>query len=152
MNHIQPEKIKIRKATPEDIAIIKTLYSQLTSDLTNIDRDFPEILKDPNSVCWILEEKQPIGMVTCSIRISLSSGRKMMIDELIIDTNYRGKGYGRTLMEHCITFAREKKLDCIELTCSLTKTDLHTFYESMGFEHTMRLYHLFLGDIMSDLD
>lgn len=146
MSQNQTGKITIRKATLDDLLAIKTLYSQLTSDTTNVDRDFPEILKDPNSVCWILEERQPIGMVTCSIRTSLSSGRKMLIDELIIDTNCRGKKYGHKLMEHCITFAKERKLDCIELTCSLTRTDLHTFYESMGFEHTMRLYHLFLGD------
>lgn len=140
------DKPTIRKAGSDDLPIIKTLYSQLTADTANVPTDFPAILKDPNAICLILEKETPIGMVTCYIRTSLSSGKKMVIDEIIIDKNYQGRGYGRHLTEHCITVAKTMKLDCVELTCSLTRPDLHKFYESMGFEHTMRLYHLYLGD------
>lgn len=150
MNQNSVSKITVRKAKPEDLSIIKALYSQLTSDCANVDEDFCAILKDPNSICLILEEELPVGMVICYIRTSLSSGRKMVIDEIIIDKDYRSKGYGRALMEHCITTAKDMRLDCVELACSLTREDLHAFYESMQFEHTMRLYHLFLGDEQSD--
>ena len=136
----------IRKAALDDLAIIKDLYSQLTSDTANVEKDFPTILKDPNSLCLILEKETPIGMVICSIRTSLSSGKKMVIDEIIIDEPFRGKGYGHILMEHCITVAKAMNVDCVELTCSLTNPELHSFYEGMGFEHTMRLYHLYVGD------
>lgn len=136
----------IRKARISDLPVIKALYSHLTTDTENVDRDFPAILKDSHSICLILEKETPIGMITCYTRTSLSSGRKMVIDEIIIDENYQGKGYGRTLMEHCIATARNMNLDCIELTCALTREDLHAFYESFGFEHTMRLYHLYLGE------
>lgn len=146
VNQNSIDKPTIRKANQNDLPIIKTLYSQLTSDIANVPTDFRAILKDPNAICLILEKETPIGMVTCYIRTSLSSGKKMVIDEIIIDINYQGRGYGRHLMEHCITMARTMKLDCVELTCALTRPDLHKFYESMGFEHTMRLYHLYLGD------
>lgn len=144
------DRTTIRKANLTDLPIIKTLYSQLTADTANVPTDFPTILKDPNAICLILEKETPIGMVTCYIRTSLSSGKKMVIDEIIIDEPHQGKGYGRQLMEHCITMAKTMKLDCVELTCSLTRQDLHTFYENMGFEHTMRLYHLYLGDVHNE--
>jgi ribosomal protein S18 acetylase RimI-like enzyme len=70
----------------------------------------------------------------------------MVIDEIIIDSQYRGKGYGQILMEHCITTAKKMKVDCVELACSLTRPDLHTFYEQAGFEHVMRLYQYYLGN------
>jgi GNAT superfamily N-acetyltransferase len=146
MNQNSIGKITVRKAGRDDCSLVKTLYSQLTQDIENVDKDFCAILDDPNAVCLILEDETPIGMVTCYIRTSLSSGKKMVIDEIIIDTPYRGKGYGRALMEYCITMAKDMGVECVELTCSLTRQNLHRFYESMRFEHTMRLYHLFLGD------
>ena len=155
-------RLVIRRATSDDLPIIKPLYSQLTSDTANVEKDFPTILNNSNSICLIIEKEKenigknesenrkekgiPIGMAVCYVRTSLSSGRKMVIDEIIIDAPYQGRGYGRALMEHCITMAKNMGLDCIELACALTRTDLHTFYEGLGFAHTMRWYHLFLGD------
>lgn len=141
------DDISIRNAVASDFSIIKSLYGQLAPDVSNVDRDFPAILSDANSICLVLEEQdQPVGMVICYVRSSLSSGKMMIIDEIVINHNHRGRGYGRMLMEHCINLAKARGLDCIELTCSLAKPELHRFYEGMGFKHRMRLYSLFLGD------
>ena len=57
-----------------------------TDDVSNIDKDFALILDDPNDRCLILEERgKPVGMVICYIRPSLSSGNKIVIEELEID-------------------------------------------------------------------
>ncbi len=162
VNQKSGDRPVIRRATSDDLPTIKQLYNQLTSDTANVEKDFPIILNDSNSICLILEKEKEntgknesenrkekgvaIGMAICYGRTSLSSGRKMLIDEIIIDTPYQGRGYGRALIQHCITMAKNMGLECIELACALTRTDLHTFYEGLGFEHTMRWYHLFLGD------
>ena len=44
---------------------------------------------------------------------TLSSGRKMVIDELVIDQKYRGQGHGTRFIEHCIEMAKEQALDSI---------------------------------------
>lgn len=137
--------MKIRKARLDDLSTIKTLYNQLTTDSENVEKDFPIILNDSNSVCFILGEPT-IGMAMCYVRTSLSSGKKMVIDEIIVDNQYRGRGYGHALTEHCIATAKKMDVDCVELACSLTRPDLHTFYENMGFEHVMRLYQRYLGN------
>ena len=146
MNQNSVKKISVRKARPDDLQHVKDLYSRLTPDIAKVDRDFCRLLKDVNSMCLILEEGIPIGMITFFVRTSLSSGKKMVIDEIIVDINYRNKGYGRALMEYVISMAKDMNLDCVELACSETRQALHTFYEGMHFEHTMRLYHLYLGD------
>jgi ribosomal protein S18 acetylase RimI-like enzyme len=139
--------ISIRSAAEIDLSVVKTLYGQLTPDLSNVDRDFPAIVRDPNSICLLVEVRnQPIGMVICYVRTSLSSGTKMIIDDIVIDRNCRGQGYGRSVIKHCVGLAKARSLDCIELACSLSKPELHRFYEGVGFKHRMRFYSLFLED------
>ncbi len=141
----------IRDAAAGDLAAIKALYGQLAPHVANVDRDLPAVLNDPNAICLILErEGRAAGMVLGYVRTSLSSGKKLVIDELVVDHDQRGRGYGRALLEHCIKTARERGLDNVELACSLSDTELHRFYTSMGFEHCMRLYSLFLGEEGSD--
>ncbi len=139
--------ISIRSAAESDLAVVKTLYGQLAPDLSNVDRDFPAVVRDPNSICLLVEaQNQSIGVVICYVRTSLSSGKKMIIDDIVIDRNYRGKGFGRSAIEHCISLAKARSLDCIELACSRSEPELHSFYERIGFKHRMRFYSLFLED------
>ncbi len=136
---------KIRNAAVRDLSIVKALYQQLAPEVSHLDRDFSALLSDPNALCLILEERaRPIGTVICYVRPSLSSGRKMVIDDIVIDADHRGRGYGRALMRHCISLAKGQGLDCVELSCSLTKPELHRFYEDLGFRYRMRHYSLFL--------
>jgi ribosomal protein S18 acetylase RimI-like enzyme len=83
-------------------------------------------------------------MLICYVRPTLSSGNKMVIEELVIDRNHRGRGLGSMLLKHCLESAKSRGLDCVELACSLAKPELHRFYERAGFKHRMRLYSLFL--------
>lgn len=137
----------IRSATEGDLAAMKALYGQLSSDLTNVDRDLQAILADPRCLCLLVDvEATTVAMVICCVRTSLSSGRKMVIDELVVDRDHRGRGIGRAVIEHCLDLARAQGLDSVELACSLSKSELHAFYESAGFQHRMRLYSRFLSD------
>ncbi len=135
----------VRDARIDDTGTIRELYTQLTADVSNVDRDFALLLEDPNARCLILEERgKPVGMVICYIRPSLSSGKKMVIEELVIDHRHRRRGLGTLLMHYCIDLAKAEKLDCVELACSLSKPELHRFYERIGLKHRMRLYSLII--------
>jgi len=138
--------MSIRSAAPTDLGAIKGLYAQLAPDVSNVDTDFPAILSDPNAGCWILEnEGELIGMVICYVRPTLSSGNMMTVEELVIDQRHRRRGLGSILVKYCVDYAKARKLDCVEVACSLVKTELHEFYERVGFKHRMRLYSLFLA-------
>jgi PhnO protein len=135
----------IRRAQDDDADNVRNLYSQLSPDVSNVDRDFRSMLADPRAMCLILEmASKPVGMVVAYVRPTLSSGRKMVIDELVIDRDLRGQRLGSLLLEHCIGVAKDQGLDSVEVCCSLAKPELHRFYERTGFKHRMRLYSVFL--------
>ena len=143
--HELPDGMSVRNAINTDLPGIKELYSQLAPDISNLERDVPIILSDPIVKCMLLYHEQSlIGMVISSVRTMLSCGRKMVIEELVIDNSHRGRGLGSMFVQNCLNYAKALSLDCVELACSLEKPELHKFYEKAGFTHRMRLYSLFL--------
>lgn len=52
------------------------------------------------------------------------------IEDVGVHRDYRKKGYGKKIVEHCISFAQEKKCYKIKLNC---KPSLVEFYEKLGF-------------------
>ena len=137
--------ICFREPTAADAEAVRELYRQLSPDTSNLQRDTPAVLSDPGSLCVLVQvDGHPAGVALCCVRTSLSAGRKMIIDDVVVDIQHRNKGLGLALMQHLIGLAKDKDLDCIELCCSLTKTRLHMFYEHLGFTHRMRMYSLFL--------
>ena len=139
------DQMCFRTVTTAHTEAVTELYRQLSPDISNLRRDIPAVLADPNSLCVLLDVGgRPVGIGLCYLRTSLSAGRKMVIDDIVVDAAHRRKGLGRLLMQHLIGLARQRDLDCVELCCSLSKTDLHGFYEHLGFAHRMRMYSLFL--------
>ena len=134
----------IRNARPDDAGRIKELYIQLSGDVSNVARDFATLLNDLNARCFVLEVRgAAVGMVMSYTRPSLSSGKKLVIDDLVVDHRHRGQGFGSAMVQHCIDLAKTENMDCVEVACSRSKQELHRFYEKLGLKHRMRLYSLF---------
>ena len=111
-NKTQIAGYSIRLAQDDDADEIRNIYSQLCPDVSNIDRDFHSILVDQKAMCLILEiAGKPVGMIVAYVRSIFSAGRKMVIDELMIDGNLRGQRLGSRLLGHCIGVSRVQGLD-----------------------------------------
>ena len=136
--------LRIRTGTIADLPLVTALYGQLSDDTSNIERDYPHILKEPNSDCLILENVSgPVGMTMYHFTTSLSLGQSMEIDEIVIDKGHRSAGLGSLLMKYCLSIANERDLDSVTLKCSRTEKRLHEFYERLGFRHRMQYYSYF---------
>ena len=140
------DSLSIRYADLDDLHAVVDLYAQLSSDVSNVPQDHLAIVRDENSICLIAElDSQPVAMALCYVRTSLSSGRKMVIDDVVVDASHQGAGIGRQMVERCISLAAAREIDSVELSCSLSKPGLHRFYEGLGFQHRMRFYSLLVG-------
>ena len=56
------------------------------------------------------------------------------IEDVIIDSNWRGKGYGKKLTEELIKIAKNKKVKKINLTSNPKRVEARKLYQNMGFE------------------
>jgi len=58
----------------------------------------------------------------------------MVIENMIIDQDYRGKGIGKELMMYLENIARDRNCYYIIFVSSSKRKDAHRFYQSMGYE------------------
>ncbi|ATB68722.1 putative N-acetyltransferase [Sulfurospirillum diekertiae] len=108
------------------------------------------ILDDPQvgTLFVLKEEDKIIGMVSLLWTISTAlGGRVAFLEDMVVDTAWRGRGGGHMLVEHAIAYA--KKLTCKRITL-LTDTDnlaAHHFYQQFGFQTSvMQPMRLILTD------
>lgn len=136
--------MKIREIQSEDFNDIKRLLSQLNND--NMDELNLEkyllflqtinqtINGERNHYVFILEDENiVIGCATILIETKLLHGFSKIchIEDVVIDSSIRGKGYGKFFINYLVDFAKNLSLVYkIILNCS---DDKIIFYEKCGF-------------------
>ena len=80
------------------------------------------------------ENGKMIGTATLCVFDS-PTGRKAHVEDVVVLLTYRGRGLGRVLMKHLISYARKElvKVD-IQLTSSPFRVAANGMYKAMGFQ------------------
>jgi ribosomal protein S18 acetylase RimI-like enzyme len=55
------------------------------------------------------------------------------VEEVVVDSNMRGRGIGRHLVEGVVDVARSKGLDFVELTSRSSREAANALYQSLSF-------------------
>lgn len=130
MNEIIPD---IREVQSGDLESLKKTLSHLTH-VGNVtqeqwDRYLGQIAQNPLHKVFVAEyDKEVIGTVTCIItpRLIHEAGYVAHIEDVATSEQYKGKGIGTLLMEHCIMYAKNMKAYKMILDC---EKDLIPFYK-----------------------
>lgn len=77
----------------------------------------------------IFEDKEQVGYT-----IFETNGGVGYLAEIIVEEKYRGKGYGRNLMEHFMDFCKREKCHKLTLRTSEEHVEAREFYERFGFQ------------------
>ena len=62
------------------------------------------------------------------------SYRKAWIEDVVVDQNYRGKGYGKVMIDKVIALCRNKGNMTLMLTSRPSRIVANQLYQSLGFE------------------
>ena len=72
---------------------------------------------------------------------------KAWIEDVITDSNYRGQGIGRALVERAIEMAKELGADSVNLTSRPSREVARALYRKVGFEEVpTTVFRLLLHD------
>lgn len=116
------KKLKIRHYKEKDVKLITFLGKKL-------HKDFKFDL-DVFSNCLVAEENEElIGFVTYSVMYD----RAEIID-IIVDPLYRGKSYGKKLLQSAIEIIND--FNCLNITLEVSKENIVAIglYEALGFK------------------
>lgn len=125
----------ILKATPEIVEPIGRLLGQLTSAGVEFDMEaLRRITASESSHLFLLRTSEVAGMLTLGTYYS-PTGRKVWVEDVVVDSKYRGQGLGRALIAHAIEFCRKRYAPCnLMLTSNPARIAANELYRSSGFE------------------
>ncbi len=149
---MQPPRVE--QATLEDLPqlthLLVALFEQepdFQPNRTRQRRGIKLVLENParGRIFVIRENGEIIGMINLLFTISTAEGGfVMLLEDLVITPEYRGSGYGRLLLEHAISYAKEKEFARITLLTDRGETESHKLFRQYGFTESnmipMRLH------------
>lgn len=121
--------------TPELLDRLQALLDQLTpAPIPFTEEMLRAVIDDPSSHLYLyLHEEQVVGMTTLGIYYS-PTGSKGWIEDVVVDSEARGRGYGKRLVEHAISEARRAGVGQLMLTSNPLRVAANHLYQQMGFE------------------
>lgn len=133
----------IEQATMEDLPqMVDLLY-----ELFGQEGDFvPDRMKQEHGLRLILEQPNRgrifvcrwndtiVGMVNLLFTISTAEGGFVgLLEDVIVQVDYRGRGVGSQLLKHVIEYSKKKELLRITLLTDRINEEGQAFFKRMGF-------------------
>jgi aminoglycoside 6'-N-acetyltransferase I len=133
----QGVKMKIRKATKKDF---KEMALLINKEYSKKPYEEPWNIDDAKKTfnhfftfgkIYVLVQKKIIGFII--FREEVYNGKNgFMIEDLVIDSNFQGKGLGRKLVEFVENLAKKHKIKGIWLL-AFKKAPAYKFYKKIGY-------------------
>lgn len=126
---------EIKEFQSSYLADINLLLAQLSSSHPSISQQkLQNILSSPNSHLYVvLLEERIIGMATLCTYLC-PTGEKAWIEDVVVDSAFRGKGLGKLLVNNIIDVVNQQGNTTLMLTSRPSRIEANHLYQSLGFE------------------
>ena len=132
--------ITIECVTKNDLPALSYLYYQLTgiqSEIKNMETVFLQIKDNPKYQLLAAKDNNNhlAGTAMGIICQDLTGTCKpfLLVENVIVDANYRRQGIGKILINSLESFARENGCTLMILVPSSKWQEAHEFYQALGF-------------------
>jgi len=126
------------------------VMADLLYELFTLEADFkPERAKQLAALRWILdhpahgrlfvarEGDRVVGMANALISISTAEGGPVLIlEDVILSASHRGRGHGRSLIEHVLRWAASEGMQRVTLLADKDNVAALAFYQRLDFEES----------------
>lgn len=128
---------QLKTFSEEVTDVLNNLLKQLNPNARTLsDEDEKEIIEETANRIFVARESvgnKIVGLLTLII-INAQFVKKGLIEDVVVDEKYRGKGVGTKLVARAINQAREEGVKYIDLTSNSTKVAANKFYQHLGFK------------------
>ena len=140
------DALRIEPATIDDLPALAALVMELfeisgdfSPDRTVQERGLQLVLEQPNRgrIFVLRNDDHLVGMVNVLFTISTAMGGfVILMEDLVIHPDHRGRGFGGMLLRHVIEFARQKDFKRITLLTDKISAESQNFFRKAGFEYS----------------
>ncbi len=126
----------VKNATPEVLEGVQRLMPQLTDSGRPLGMaDLESMIRGETSALIILREEQAdriVGMGTVAV-YRTPTGRRAIIEDVVVDSAFRGRGFGEVLVRALMDLARQNGAQGVALTSNPERDSANRLYERIGF-------------------
>lgn len=128
------EIFELRSCTQEVLDSVRSLTAQLSADAPELSLPALQHIVDSADVhLFLLRAGDSIaGMCTVAV-YSSPTGQKAWLEDVVVDSAFRGKGFGRRLVQHAVDFAAGIGGCKLMLTSRPERVAANMMYAAMGF-------------------
>lgn len=131
----QLEIFELKEACSRYVEPINRLLAQLSSSGTNITlSQLQQLVESSASHLFLAKYKGKIVAMLTLGEYLAPTGRKMWIEDVVVDETARGLSIGRAIVEHAIAFARGLGDGVLMLTSRPSRVAANALYRSCNFE------------------
>jgi ribosomal protein S18 acetylase RimI-like enzyme len=138
---------KINRFSERVFEAVLKLLPQLAPDTDLPTRQYVEdILTSENIHFFIaeLENKQIVGMLTI-VTYDILTGKKVWIEDVVVDESQRGKGFGKEMVKFAIEYSKTLDAASVALTSRPSRVEANELYKKLGFVlHETNVYKYLL--------
>ena len=139
-------KLRIRQATPDDLAAVLALYAQPDMDdsrvlpLQDAQQLLAQFARYPNYHLYVAsDEAHPattVGTFALLVMHNLAhcGTPSAIVEDVVVSPLHQGQGIGRQMMAHARELARQAGCYKLVLSSNQKRERAHAFYESLGFQ------------------
>lgn len=143
--------MEIRRCTIDDLKVVYKLICQLEQyqmDYNKFKNVYTVKINNINNHYLLaIIDNLAVGFISVNIDYQLHHENKVAtIEELISDSEYRGQGIGKKLVEYAILLAKKNNCEVIELTSSFDRVKAHQFYLNNSFDKASYKFKLALDN------
>lgn len=131
----EPRLKELTEMQPGYLENINNLLSQLSDSVHTItEEELNTLLSSSQSHLYVLEsDGQFIGMTTLCL-YQCPTGWKAWIEDVVVDQNHRGKGYGKLMVRKAMEECKNRGNVILMLTSRPSRIVANQLYQSLGFE------------------
>jgi len=123
---------RLATANDEAARAVQRLFPQLTGgELPEFD-DIERVLEGGAFVLVARHDGEIVGMATMVV-VDALSGKTAHVEDVVVETAYRGRGIGERLMNELMALARAQGADAIALTSNPSREAANRLYRRLGF-------------------
>ncbi len=139
----------VRDASGELLSSLNVLLPQLSDSAPPLSMsDLERLVASDSSTLFVAREGDlVVGSLTLVV-FSLPSGPRAWIEDVVVDSRFRGRGAGERLTATAIEEARRRGVRTLDLTTRPSRDAANRLYQRMGFvRRETNVYRFFIESL-----
>jgi len=127
--------MQIRELDLKELYTAYDVLSQLRVSLSY--KEFEDLIYDMRymeyKMIGIMDGDELITYAGVAVQTNLYHKRHLYVFDLVTDKKYRGKEYGKMMLDYLVDYAKMGMCENIVLSSGFARESAHLFYEKNGF-------------------